>query len=618
VLGENGQLLEWLYTYTLKGQLEHPFAEAWRNRTEVRTVLEKSSNHLVALTSRSVNLQDREQATGNTGNSAPQHHRHQMIRELSQAIVWEAEAKTLQFTFVSPSAERLLGYPADEWLSDPEFWVKLIHPQDRLWAVSLCRKKMFQSRDYELEYRCITADNRVVWLRDRACVVRNERGKVGKRRGLMVDITLAKQAEAELQIRLRQQATVAQLGQTALLGTDISTLMNDSVFLVAETLAVEYCKILELLPNGNALRLRAGVGWQAELVGHAIIEASDNTQAGYTLHTRQPVIVEDLSREARFRGSPLLHDHNIVSGLSVVIESASKKKRLNSDEANVPHRPFGVLGVHTSRRKAFSQGDIDFLQAVANILSAAIECQRAYEALDESTARLYQITQVLGKRNLELEQFAYVASHDLKAPLRAIANLSQWIEEDIADQLNEENRQQMQLMRGRVHRLEALIEGLLQYSRAGRFNVKPESVDVAVLLRQIIDKLKRPDPFTIDIAPGMPTLVTDRLRLEQIFNHLLDNAIKHHPRSNGTVRISVRELSDAYEFAVADDGAGIAPQFQERIFLMFQTLQARDTLESTGVGLAIAKKIVESQGGIIRLESQEGQGATFYFTWPKQ
>jgi signal transduction histidine kinase len=115
----------------------------------------------------------------------------------------------------------------------------------------------------------------------------------------------------------------------------------------------------------------------------------------------------------------------------------------------------------------------------------------------------------------------------------------------------------------------------------------------------------------------MPTLVTERLSLEHVFTQLISNAIKHHPSREGTVNISVEEQADAYEFAVADDGAGIAPRFHEKVFVIFQTLQARDTVENTGVGLAIAKRIVESQGGTIRLESQEGQGATFYFTWPK-
>jgi hypothetical protein len=265
----------------------------------------------------------------------------------------------------------------------------------------------------------------------------------------------------------------------------------------------------------------------------------------------------------------------------------------------------------------FSQSDVDFLQSVANVLAGAMQSQQTDAALYEATAQLAQTTAALEKRSKELDEFAYITSHDLKAPLRAIANLSQWIEEDIAHQLDAENLHQLQLLRGRVYRLESLIEGLLQYSRAGRLKSDPQDVDVALLLKQVIDTLNPPAQFRITIAPGMPTLLTQRLPLEQVFTHLIDNAIKHHPLADGTVKIDVEEQSDAYEFRVVDDGLGIAPQFHERVFAIFQTLQAKDTRENTGLGLAIAKRIVEGKGGTIRLESQEGQGATFYFTWPK-
>ncbi|MBV9388864.1 MAG: PAS domain S-box protein [Chroococcidiopsidaceae cyanobacterium CP_BM_ER_R8_30] len=234
------------------------------------------------------------------------------------------------------------------------------------------------------------------------------------------------------------------------------------------------------------------------------------------------------------------------------------------------------------------------------------------------TAVLARTNAILEKRNQELDQFAYVASHDLKAPLRAIANLSQWIEEDLSEQLTDDTRHQMNLLRGRVHRLEALINGLLAYSRVGRLRTETSKVSVTALLNEIIDSLGFPQTFTIEVEPLLPTLVTERLPLEQVFTNLISNAIKHHPRADGRVQISAREQGKFYEFTVADNGAGIAPQYHERVFGIFQTLEARDESENTGIGLAIVKKIVESQGGTIWIKSQEGEGATFYFTWPKQ
>lgn len=240
------------------------------------------------------------------------------------------------------------------------------------------------------------------------------------------------------------------------------------------------------------------------------------------------------------------------------------------------------------------------------------------EELSLTARTLAYTTNILQKRNQELDQFAYVVSHDLKAPLRAIANLSSWIEEDLSDAMTEDTAHQMNLLRGRVHRMEALIDGLLQYSRVGRIQVASETVQVEKLLAEIIDSLAPPSGFVVEVARGMPTFVTERLTLQQVFANLISNAIKHNRRGWGNVEISVKELDDFYEFAVADDGPGIAPQYHEKVFAIFQTLEARDKVENTGIGLSLVKKIVESQGGNISLESAEGNGATFRFTWPKK
>jgi len=240
------------------------------------------------------------------------------------------------------------------------------------------------------------------------------------------------------------------------------------------------------------------------------------------------------------------------------------------------------------------------------------------EELSWTAQMLAKTTNVLRKRNQELDQFAYVVSHDLKAPLRAIANLSSWIEEDLSDSMTEDTVHQMNLLRGRVHRMEGLIEGLLQYSRVGRIEVPSEMVKVEKLLAEIIDSLAPPSGFDVKVEPGMPTFVTEKLPLQQVFSNLISNAIKHNRGESGYVKISVKELDDFYEFSVADDGPGIAPQYHDKVFVIFQTLEARDKVENTGIGLSLVKKIVEGQGGTISLESAEGEGATFRFTWPKQ
>ncbi len=224
----------------------------------------------------------------------------------------------------------------------------------------------------------------------------------------------------------------------------------------------------------------------------------------------------------------------------------------------------------------------------------------------------------LERVNRELEQFVYVVSHDLKAPLRAVSNLSTWLEEDLADRIGGEDREHLALLRSRVERMDEFIEALLALSRAGRVCAEPEPVDTHQMVADIVAMLEVPPRFSIQIAADMPQLETDRVHLAQVFGNLLGNAVKHHDRPDGTVRVGWVEKGDWYQFEVADDGPGIAPEYQDRIFQVFQTLKARDEGGSTGIGLAIVKKVVESVGGRIWVESSPGQGAIFRFTWPKR
>ncbi|MBW4682532.1 MAG: PAS domain S-box protein [Microcoleus vaginatus WJT46-NPBG5] len=297
------------------------------------------------------------------------------------------------------------------------------------------------------------------------------------------------------------------------------------------------------------------------------------------------------------------------------IESYSMEKRYIRKE-RVP--VWVNLSVSLLRDSSGKQTLMGVVEDITFRKQAEEALQTRAEELSRTTAILARTTANLKKRNQELDQFAYVVSHDLKAPLRAISNLSSWIEEDLEAHLTEDTHHQMNLLRGRVHRMEALIEALLEYSRVGRLKSVLETVSVADLLEDVIDSLAPPASFTVEVEPEMPTLVTERLPLEQVFANLIGNAIKHNRQRAGHVKISVKDLGDFYEFAVADDGPGIAPEYHEKVFVIFQTLEARDKVENTGIGLSLVKKTVENQGGTVKLTSQAGQGATFSFTWPKQ
>lgn len=235
--------------------------------------------------------------------------------------------------------------------------------------------------------------------------------------------------------------------------------------------------------------------------------------------------------------------------------------------------------------------------------------------------RVAERTAELERSNQELDEFAYIASHDLRAPLRAIHTLAGWIREDAEPVLPAASQEHLARLQARAQRMEQLLDDLLDYSRAGRYRHPPELVDTGDLVRGIAELLSPPPGFSVEVDPAMPVIEAERVPLETVFRNLMSNALKHHHApEQGHLRVSALppagESPAWVEFLVEDNGPGIAPEFHARIFGMFQTLRPRDQVEGSGVGLAIVKKMVESRGGRISLESDTGRGAQFRFTWP--
>jgi PAS domain S-box-containing protein len=287
---------------------------------------------------------------------------------------------------------------------------------------------------------------------------------------------------------------------------------------------------------------------------------------------------------------------------------------LDATTASVRGLTAGKIAIDFENRYRCKDGSYRWL-----LWSAMPDVERKlWYAIGHDVTERIEIQAALKERSQELESFVHTVSHDLKAPLRAVANLSEWIEEDFQGTLSVHSQEQMTMLRGRVQSMNSTIDGLLSYALTGQTAAEIESVEVAQLLAEVIEEIVPPPTFTIDIQPNLPTLFTKRLLLSQVFANLIGNGIKHHHSTDGSIQISAQERGNFYEFAIADDGAGIAPEHHERVFRIFQAVNPQNRADSSGIGLAIVKKIVESQGGTIRLESQLGQGTTFYFTWLKR
>ncbi|MCA1731036.1 MAG: PAS domain S-box protein, partial [Actinobacteria bacterium] len=260
----------------------------------------------------------------------------------------------------------IAGYSREELLQ--KTFQEITHPDDLDADLEKVRQLLAgEIETYSMEKRYFRKDGSIVWINLTSSLMREPSGAPNYFIGVIEDITARKRAEEEVKRYHRQQATVAKLGLRALAENDLKVVMDEAVTLVARTLGVEYCKVLELLPQGGELLLRAGVGWEEGLVGNATVGAGNDSQAGYTLLSEEPVIVEDLGAEQRFSGPPLLHEHGVNSGMSVIIHGRDG--------------PFGVLNVHTKNHRRFTEDDVNFLQAVANVLCTAIERKESEEAL---------------------------------------------------------------------------------------------------------------------------------------------------------------------------------------------------------------------------------------------
>lgn len=497
----------------------------------------------------------------------------------------------------------------------------VVHPDDLTSNIAHADRLLKgEIASYTLEQRYLRPDKSVLWVNLTESTVRDKLGAVKYRVAMIEDISARKVAEARLVFLAETSAVLAS-------SLDYEMTLQQVASLLVPALA-DLCTVELLKPDHTITPVVAvhinptKLAWVQQLRDLYPPRFTDSQGIGQVLQTGRSAFYPVISEERLLASAPNAVYRTLLQQIgfkSVMIVPLQVRTQI-----------FGTLTFAWSESdRHYTPDELHLAEEVAKRAALAVDNALLYQAARQAESELRQLnerleehvatrTAELQRSNQELDRFAYVASHDLKAPLRAIELLANWISQDTADILPAASQLHLTKLCGRVQRMNRLLDDLLAYSRAGRLSHRLEAVDTAELVHSTIDWLAPPAGFTVRLAENFPTLITERVPLETILRNLIGNAIKHHDHpESGQVVISATEHEHDIEFSITDDGPGVDPQFHERIFQMFQTLQPRDRVEGSGMGLAIVKKLVEKYSGTIQVESNIGQGATFRFTWPK-
>ena len=312
-------------------------------------------------------------------------------------------------------------------------------------------------------------------------------------------------------------------------------------------------------------------------------------------------IIQDARKDHRFSDNPLVtHDPYVIfyAGVPLLSENGL---------------PLGTLCVIDNTPKLLSQSQIKSLKALTKQVMNLLELRRTKSELEKALEKTKE-------KNRDLEQFAALAAHDLKSPLNNISILSKFLLDDYSTNMEKQGVEMIELIQNSANKLKSLIDGLLDYNRSDKIlKEQIATINLEILKKDIEGLFIVDNKCSITLHTELKEISANRAALEQIMINLVANAIKYNDKELSKIDLVVSEQNDKYEFSVQDNGPGIAPEYQERIFQLYEILQPKDKFgqSGNGIGLATVKKMVEAQGGSIGVDSKIGQGAKFTFTIEK-
>jgi len=489
-----------------------------------------------------------------------------------------------KFCFINPQFQRYTGYREEELLGTN--CLRLVIPEDRNIARESAIKMLKGERSSPYEYRIVNKNGETRWIIETVTSIQYKGGRAVL--GSFMDITEHKQVEEELKILNAIMEAVHK-------SSDLKEVFNVAINKVMELTDINIVGIYLVDKDTNEAVIEAHRGYPDKYVERAGRIPYPKGVTWKVINSGEVYIVQDVATDPYV--GPAGKESGFQSFMSVPIK--------------VEDRAIGAIHFHSYKKNKFGKREIELFSSIGTQIAIAIEKAKLYE-------ELAQRVKELARSNAELEQFAYVASHDLQEPLRMVASYTQLLAKRYKGKLDSDADEFINYTVDGAKRMQILINDLLTYSRVGTHGKPLEPTDCEDAFNRAVTNLNMliEESGAVVTHDALPTIMADATQMIQLFQNLISNAIKFRSDKPPEVHVGVEPKDGEWLFSVRDNGIGIDPQYADRIFLIFQRLCNRSDYPGTGIGLAICKKIVERHGGRIWVESEPGNGSTFYFTIP--
>lgn len=448
--------------------------------------------------------------------------------------------------------------------------------------------------NFVCEKRCLKKNGSILWAKTNVSAVRDTDGRIKYQVVLVEDITVAKEQSST--IDLMNSVAKSILGKM-----DIYEIASEITKNIAINLKTKDCIIYVVDDNRQILEQIGAFGDKVDeyqQIRNKIEIPIGQGIVGSVAESGIPIIISDTSEDNRY----IVDDKRRYSEITVPIINDGKV--------------IGIIDSEYETKNYFTEKQLETLTNVANLISLQLKSAINLRERERVEYKNTLLLEQLEKSNEELQEYAHIVSHDLKSPLRSIDALISWIKEDSGGKLDEESLKNFGLIEMTIEKMEQLISDILTYSSIDAKNDEEEEIDLNIIIKDLTKILYLPDHFSLIVKNQLPTVWAERTKLYQLFQNLINNAIKFNDKEAGIIEIDVKDLDTHYQFSVTDNGIGIEKKYHENIFKIFQSLQ-RDK-SSSGIGLSIVRKVVESYQGELWLESELNKGTTFHFTFKKQ